>query len=184
MLRTLRGVGGPKALATIRAAQKDPNAKIQEAAFRSLCDWQTIEAAPDLLALAKGSSDAKQKILAMRGYINLIKAEGLTIAQRLAMCKEAAALAQRVEEKRLLLGSLGSIASTESLAMVLPYLDTPATKNEAAQAALSIGQEIVETSPAAVADAMQKITKATDNRGILRRVGPLLERARAKTGGK
>jgi hypothetical protein len=100
------------------------------------------------------------------------------------MCKEASALAQRDEEKRLLLGFLGSVPSTEALAMVLTYLDNRGTKNEAAQAALSIGQEIVEKSPAAVAEAMQKITKATDNRGILRRVDPLLERARAKAGGK
>ncbi|MBM3890756.1 MAG: hypothetical protein FJ388_16730, partial [Verrucomicrobia bacterium] len=184
LLRTLRGVGGPKALATVRDAQKDANADVQDAAFRSLCDWPTTEAAPDLLALAKGSPDAKQKILATRGYINLIKAEGLSVAQQLAMCKQAAALTERDEEKKLLLGSLGSVPSAEALAMVLPYLDNRGTKNEAAQAALSIGQQIVEQSPAAVADAMQKITKATDNRGILRRVEPLLERARAKAGKK
>jgi HEAT repeat protein len=184
LLRTLRGVGGARALAAVRAAQKDGNAEIQDAAFRSLCEWSTAEAAPDLLAIAKGSSDAKQRILATRGYIGLIKSEGTPVSQRLAMCREAAALAERPEEKKLLLGSLGGIASAESLAMAMTYLGNAATRNEAALAALAICGQILEKCPAAVAEAMEKVSKTTDNRGILRRVEPLLNEARAKAGKK
>ncbi|MBM3890287.1 MAG: hypothetical protein FJ388_14325, partial [Verrucomicrobia bacterium] len=131
LLRVLRVAGGAKAMEAVRAATKDSNADIQEAAFRSLCDWPTADAAPDLLALAKGSADAKRKILALRGYINLIKDKDLAPAKKLAMAKEANALIQRPDEKRLLLGALGSVPSAEALVMVLPQLDDAATKSEA-----------------------------------------------------
>ena len=185
LLRVLRVAGGAKALEAVRAATKDSNADIQEAAFRSLCDWLTADAAPDLLAFARDSADAKRKILALRGYINLIKDKDLAPARKLAMSKEANALIQRPDEKRLLLGSLGSVPSTEALAMVMPHLDDAATKNEAVLAAVSICEQIAKPHPAEVTAAIRKIRPAAgDNREVIRRLNVLATQLRSKAGGK
>jgi HEAT repeat protein len=185
LLRVLRVAGGAKALEAVRTATKDSNADIQEAAFRSLCDWPTADAAPDLLALAKSSTDAKRKILALRGYINLIKDKDLTPAKKLAMAREASALIQRPDEKRLLLGSLGSVPSAEALAMVMPHLDDAATKSEAVLAGVSICEQIAKSHPAEVNAAIRKLRPAAgEDRGVIRRLNTAASQLRGKAGSK
>jgi hypothetical protein len=185
LLRVLRVAGGAKAMEAVRAAIKGSNADIQEAAFRSLCDWPTADAAPDLLALAKGSAEPKRKILALRGYINLIKDKDLAPGKKLAMAREANALIQRPDEKRLLLGSLGSVPSAEALAMVLPHLDDAATKNEAVLAGVSICEQIAKSHPTEVSAAIRKLRPAAgEDRGVIRRLNTVASQLRGKASGK
>ena len=98
LLRILRSVVDAKSLQAIRAAMADANTEVQETATRLICDWSTVEAAPDLLALAKTSPNPTYKLLALRGYLRVSGDKDVTADQRLAMCKEAAALVQRDEE--------------------------------------------------------------------------------------
>jgi HEAT repeat protein len=182
LLRLLRVPGGPEALKAVRAATQDPNPQIQEAAFRSLSDWPGAEAAPDLLALAKTSTNTSRKIAALRGYIGLMRDESLSTEKKLAMAREAAALVERTEEKKLLLGVLGGVPAPEALALVVAHLDNPAIKNEASTAAIAISEKIVAQKPAEVADALTKVLQATDNRDLTRRAKQLLGQAKKSAG--
>lgn len=49
LLEVLGAVGGEKALASVRAGLKDPEAEVRDAAVRTLADWPDSAAAPDLL---------------------------------------------------------------------------------------------------------------------------------------
>ena len=51
---------------------------------------------------------------------------------------------QRNEEKKLLLGALGSLNSPAVIEMILPHLDNVATKAEAATAILGIAEKILK----------------------------------------
>jgi HEAT repeat protein len=178
LLRVLGVIGGTDALNAVRSAANDSNARVRAAAIRVLCAWKTADAAPDLLALAKGSQNSSQKTAALRGYISLVRDENLPTEEKLAMCKNAAVLIERNEEKKLLLGVLGTIPTAEALSMAMAHLDDPATRNEASFAAIAIGEKIVEQKPGEVADAMQKVMQATKNRNVTRRARAILNKAK------
>jgi len=178
LLQVLGVIGGPEALEAVRKAVNDTNNQVRAAAVRSLCGWKTADAAPDLLRLAGTSPDQAGKTAALRGYISLVRDESLSTAEKLAICKKAAGLIQRNEEKKLLLGVLGNVPSSEALAMAMAHLDDRATRLEASFAAVAISEKIVGQHPKEVRDALEKVLKATNNRGVTRRARQTLQKAR------
>ncbi len=176
LLRILGRVGGAKALETVRASIKDPNDSVRDIAVRILSDWPDAAAAADLAALAKSSDHPKSKVLALRGYIRLAGQPGVPAEQKLAMSKEALALAQRDEEKKLVLGVLGGVSNPASLAMVVPFLDYPAMKDEASAAAVAIGEKLAGRRPAEVAAAMKKVLQVSGNQDLKNRAAGILAR--------
>ena len=182
LLRILSTIGGPDALKAVRAAVDDPNAEVRAAAIRALGRWKGADAAPDLLRLAKTSPDPSGRIAALRGYIGLVRDESLSTENKLAMCKEAAAMIQRDEEKKLLLGVLGEVPAVEALSMAMAHLSNPATKDEAAFAAVAIGEKIFEQKPGEVADAVAKVMQVTGNKDVARRAKAILNKARKAAG--
>jgi hypothetical protein len=86
---------------------------------------------------------------------------GLPPEQQLEMCEEALRAAQRDEERRLVLDVLGGIPTTKAMSLVVPHLAQPALVEEAAAAALRIGEGIVQSEPGLVADAMRQVLKSS-----------------------
>ena len=175
LLRSLGQVGGSKALQAVRAATKDADADVQDAAVRALCDWPAVEAASDLADLAKTSANAKHKIFALRGYTRLISQSELPADKKLTMCKEAMTLATRDEERKLVLGALGGVPTTKALEMVMPYLENAAMKNEAGSAAVSIAEKLKGQS-AQVTDAMKKVVATVGNASVKKRAETVISR--------
>ena len=178
LLRIISTIGGANALKAVRAAVNDADAEVRATAIRALSGWKGADAAPDLLLLAKTSPDPAHRIAALRGYIGLVRDESLSTEKKLAMCKEAAALIQRDEEKKLLLGVLGEVPAVEALSMAMAHLDNPATKDEAAFAAVAISEKLIDQKPGAVAEALQKVMQASDNKDVIRRAKAILNKAR------
>ena len=178
LLRVLSVIGGTNALNAVREAAKDSNAQVSDAAIRVLCSWKTADAADDLLALAKNSPNQSHKTAALRGYINLARDENVPTEMKLKICRQAAVLAQRDEEKKLLLGALSTVPAIDALSMAMAYLDNAATKDEAAFAAVAIGEKIVDQKPGEVAEAIQKVLKATENRDVRKRGRAVLDKAK------
>ena len=178
LLRVLSVIGGTDALKAVREAAKDSNAQVSDAATRVLCSWKTADAAGDLLTLAMNSSNQSRKTAALRGYINLVRDDTLSTREKMSMCRQAAALIQRNEEKKLLLGVLSTIPSADALSMAMSHLDDPATTLEASFAAVAISEKIVGQKPGDVAEAMQKVLKATENRNVRRRGRAVLNKAK------
>jgi HEAT repeat protein len=182
LLRVLSVIGGTDALNAVRKAAKDSNAQVSDDAIRVLCSWKTADAAPDLLSLAKNSADRARKTAALRGYINLIRDNKLSTEEKLAMSREAFALTRRDEENKLWLGALSTVPAVEALSMAMEYLDNAATRDEAAFAAVAIGEQIANQKPREVIEAMQKVLKATNNRNVNRRGRMVLNKAKQATG--
>ena len=74
--------------------------------------------------------------------------------QQLAMCREATAVCQREEEKKLVLEILSGIRA-QSLSLVLPFLAQADVKQEAGSEAVAIAEKVVRQNPAVVAKAMR-----------------------------
>ena len=182
LLRLLRSVVDSTALQAIRAAMADTNKEVQDTATRLLCEWSTAEAAPDLLALAKTSPDATYKLLALRGYIRVSGDKEVPAAKRLDMCKEAAALVQRDDERKILLGVLASGADADSLALVAPHLDNAALQAEACLAAVAIAERLVKEQSAAVLPVMEKVVKVSKDEKLTARASAVQKLAAAAGG--
>ena len=177
LLELLGVVGGDKALQTVSAVAREGTERGQDAATRVLGEWMSPAAAPVLLDLAKTGSD-RYKVRALRGYIRLIRQFGsIPDAEKLAMCREAFAAAQRDDERRLALEAAQRVASRESLDMVLTHLDNPELKEAAGSAAVSIGERILNSERAAVAEAMKRVLQATGDTELANRAKAVLGRA-------
>ena len=177
-LEILGVMGGPTALESLGAAAKTADPQLQDAASRLLGGWMTADAAPVLLDVAKSAADAKYKTRALRGYLRIARQLKLPVPQQLAMCREATAICQRDEEKKLVLEILQRHPSVESLSLALPFLAQADVKQEAASTAVAIAAKMIDRDPAAVAKAMQEVLAAGDTAASAR-AQSLLDRARA-----
>lgn len=175
LVRALGITGGADALEAVRGAIKDADQDVQTVAIQVLGNWKGVEAAGDLLDLARNAPKPALKVVSLRSYINLIRLENVPVDQKLAMCREAAGLVERNEDKRLLLSVLDTAPSKETLAMAMSHLDNTAIQNEAGLAAVSIAEKIAANHPAEVSEAMQKAVKATRNRQITSRAQKILD---------
>lgn len=188
LLRVLAAVGGPNSLKAVRTLIDTGDSQVRSAAIRALGSWRTADAAPDLLALAK-AGDSAQKTLLLRNYLNLAVRGEMSVEQRLDMCKQAAGLVQRDEEKRLLLGTLGNIESPDAMNLILPYLSDANTRQEAGLAAVMLAQKLLRgRSPSPVAarlvEPLEKVAQATTNDDVAKRAQALLQQARKQSSTK
>jgi len=123
---------------------------------------------------ACGAADPAVKLLALRGAIRLVPQTDQAPAAKLAALAELGALVTRDDERKIVLAALGEIPTPEALALVMKDLGAPALKDEAAAAAVAIGEKIAPTHAAVVAEAMKKANAATDNKQLKRRIGALI----------
>ena len=177
LLRALRVAGGPDAVKAVRRAVDDANKEVHATAVRVLSEWTSADAAPVLLDLAKNSSEPVDKLLALRGYLGIALQKNVAAQDKLAICRQAAPIIQREEEKRMLLGSLGSVASGESLDLIVPYLDDSSVKAEAVVAVMAIAEKRQKNQYAGAAKAaLEKVVKvAADDPAVRKRAEELLK---------
>jgi hypothetical protein len=177
LLDLLGVVGGPKALEGVARAARDDDEEVQGGATRVLGEWMSADAAPVLLELAENSPSKKFQIRALRGYIRIARQLNLTTDQRIAMCREAMQVADRNEEKRLVLETLGRTASADALALATAHLDDPGLKEAAGAAAVSISGRIVGSHASAVKEAMTQVLEATAAKETKEQAEAVLDKA-------
>ena len=178
LIELLGSVGGARALEGVSAAAEDADQDLQDAATQVLGEWMSAEAAPVLLHLAETLHNDKFKTRALRGYIRILRQMNLPGDEKLAMCEAAFGAARRDEERRLVLAALGRIPSAKAISMIVPHLANPALAEDAAAAALAVGETIIQTDPRVVADAMQQVLNSRTSDGTTTQAKLLLESAR------
>jgi HEAT repeat protein len=188
LLRVLSGIGGTNSLKAVRAAVDDSDARVHTAAIRALSSWQNADAAPILLILASKADNPSDKTLCLRGFLGFASRGDLPANSRLSMCRQAAGLVERDDEKKLLLGALGSINSPNALAMITPYMDDPATREEASTATVAIAERLLKGRNASrvaakLIEPLEKAAQATANSDLAGRAKALLRQAK-KQGGR
>ena len=142
VLRVLGKVGGGKALAAVRAALKDKETKIYETALRSLAGWPDPSAAGELMNLVKTAPKPNYRILAFRGYCHAADLRAKqSPPEALKMLDQAMAAAPRIDEKKLVLGSIGNIRHVAALGAAVKNLADDTLKAEAAAAVKKIARD-------------------------------------------
>ncbi len=177
LLEQLGAMGGPDALQCLADCAKDSSPDTQDAATRILGTWIGSDVGPVLLDLARTIENNKYKIRVLRGYIRIASQFGLPHEDKMTMCKNALAVAQRDGERALVLTVLERNPSAISLGMAVTLLDNPTLKNRAAKVALSISQRLIEEEPKPVAAAMRKVLDAPVGAKLKKQAKAYLERA-------
>ena len=177
LLRTLRVTGGPDAVKAIRGAVDHSDKDVHMMAVRVLSEWTSTDASSVLLELAKNSREPVEKLLTLRGYIGIALQKNVAAQDKLTICRQAAPIISREEEKRMLLGAIRSVASAESLDLIISYLDDPSVKAEAVVVVMAIAEKRPKNLYTGVAKAaLEKVVKvAVDDPAIRKRAEELLK---------
>lgn len=142
LLRLLGATGSPKALELIRTAAASSDADARQTGLRALCDWPNMDAMPDVMELAKTSSDATIKMLAIRGAVRLLTQNPGDAAGLLASYTELTQSAASADEKRAILSGLSQVHNTGALTLALRQTADESIKAEAIQAAVAIAKSL------------------------------------------
>jgi hypothetical protein len=155
-----------------------------------LAEWPTIDAARDLLGLARNAANDSDKLVCLRGALGAAANAKLPVAERLDVCKQASALIQRDDERRLLLGALSEIGKPEAMTMALALADTATIREEAYAAAVSAADRINKERTATKADrtkaieVLDKVAAAATNVRTKDRAAAAKKEIEAKLAGK
>jgi HEAT repeat protein len=180
LLRVLGAVGGGKALQAVKDAVPDKDADVQTTAIRTLGEWKNADAADALLAIAKTTQKNSDKVLSLRNYLKIAGSQDVAAAQKLAMCRQAEPIIQRIEEKKMLLGVLGGAGNAEAVKMIAPYLDNDTIKEEACAAVGVAVDKLTKKGAnpqpaAALSDILKKVVATTGNQALKQKLQPMIK---------
>ncbi|MBV9470300.1 MAG: HEAT repeat domain-containing protein, partial [Abitibacteriaceae bacterium] len=176
LLSLLGKVGGAAALDTVRAATRDTNADVQDAAVHTLADWSDPSAAPELLQMARTADKPNFQIIALRGYVRLANVGNRPAGEKIKMYQDSLDLAKRPDEKKLVLGELANLNSMDALNLVQTYLTDDAVKEEAASAAVRIGKNMGDSVGTDVKPVMEKVIATSKNGDVVKQANEVLNK--------
>lgn len=160
-IRILAALGDAGALPALRAAAGDPDDNVALCALEQLGQWPDPAPAPDLLAVVESGASPRRRAAAFASAARLAGAAAAgarrpdtVVADWFQRLRKAA---QHAGDKRIVLAGLGRFASPEGLRLLVPYLDDPEVRTEAAWAVVGVSAEM--NSPAdreVLRDALRK----------------------------
>jgi HEAT repeat protein len=177
MLQVSPTVGGDAVLNAIKSLLDDPNPTVQEAAVRAFSDWGDAAAAPDVLNLARTSTNQTYQVLALRGLDRMLRQKGRSNDDKIKLYSEALSIAKRDEEKRLLISGLGEIREPAALTLVQPYLADANLKEDAASSATRIAKDWNADRLKDARPTLEQVVKVTQNNDTKRDAQRALDRA-------
>lgn len=177
LMERLLDISGEKALETVVSMARSDDEAMTDAATRILGNWISADAAPELYELAKDLDDNRYKIRALRGYIRIARQLNPSEAERMQICRNALAIADRVDEKKLVLEVLRRYPSAAALEIAASATSDDEIREEACQTAIAIAEKVIDSKKDVVADAMQQVLDRTKNPGRSSKARSLLNRA-------
>jgi len=143
LLNIMGKLGNDIALAPLRSALQDNNPKISEAALRALADWPTAAPMEDMLKVASNDADVTRRVLALRGYIRMVGLKSdRSAADTAGLLGQAMTIADRLEEKKMILGVLPNYPCPSSLALAQSCLQEKDLAAEAENAVKKIEESL------------------------------------------
>lgn len=142
LLETISEVGGSKALQILADAAKSDSPGLQDNSSRLLGKWNSVDAAPVLLDLAKTAPAEKYRIRALRGYIGIARKFPMPEQQRVKMCQQAMETSSRTAEQQLVLDVLKIHPSQAGLNLANKAKQTPELKEQATATAQAIAAKL------------------------------------------
>lgn len=179
LLMTLGGLGHELALPILRSSLQDKSSDIRYTAIKALSIWPNAAAAAmDLLKVVRSTNNRTHRVLALRGYINLIDTAELPAGQKLEHYQLAMQLAHQDAQRKKVLSVLSELDTLEAFRMATSRLDNPSLKNEAALAACVIAKKIYTTKGYQIKADLEKIAEADAGESTTQQAQQIIENIR------
>lgn len=168
LLRLLGKTGASQALLRVRAALKDSNSAMKDAAVQALADWPGAGASDDLLEVMASAQNQAHKELALKGYLRMA-----TIADNPAeMYLNALKQVKGIDDKKAVMEGLGlSSEAPEALDLTLGYLDDKALQAAAGIAAIRIAYRLRQRDEQRARSALKQVLAKVDHPDVRKRAG-------------
>lgn len=166
LLRLLGKTGASQALVRVRAAWKDSDSAMKDAAVQALADWPDAGASDDLLEVMTNAQNQAHKERALEGYLRMA-----TIADNPAeMYLQALKQVKGVDDKKAVMEGLGlSSEAPEALDLTLGYLDDKALQAAAGIAALRIAYRLRSRDEQRARSALKQVLTKVDHPDVQKR---------------
>ena len=139
LLPVLGRVGGDPALKKIQEALASRNDEVRAAGVRALCNWPDASVADQLAALAKEDQDRGVRVSALRAYIRVVSLDSDRPDKRtLEMLQWAFGVAERPEEKNLIIDRVSTVRTMETLRWLVRLLDNETVAQEACRSIVDL----------------------------------------------
>ncbi len=143
LLRVLGKIGEDRSLLLVRGALADAHPVVHDAAARAVAGWPTAVARDDALRIARSSGSLVHRVLALEGFVRMVALERYRAPEgAVASLREALTLAERPEERRLVVSVLPLFACPDGLALAEELSGFPDIGNEARVAAEAVRKEL------------------------------------------
>jgi len=175
MIRILGRNGDEQALAVVRDALRSSNEDLKDAAVRSLAGWPNDLATKDLWPLAQEAPLDTHRILAFRAYTERIaKNDRLSLEEKAELLEDAMDAAPRSDEKRIVLGYLGSLIHAKALRLAASCLREEELLEEAGVACVNILRSSLTEDPEASAEILKTVMDGAKNEDTLKKARELM----------
>jgi hypothetical protein len=180
LLDLLKEIGGSAAVAALERYAWNDDESLKDKATEIFGSWRSPEenelVAAVCLTLARKAIDPKYKNRGLRGYIRLPRQYGsIPEDRKIEMVREYLTIAERKDDKRLVLDVFSRNPSEKMLGSVLQYLDDPDMKDKAVESAIIIGEMLPFSSPATT-EAMKKAAEAAENETLKFRAKTVIDK--------
>ncbi len=143
ILKTLSQLGQANGLEVIRKATDSQDEGLRTEAIRALAQWPTPAPQALLLSIAQTPGKLTQRVLALRGFVDMAAMKAKDQPQQAVKdLTKAVTAAQRVEEKRYILGALSQCACVEALTLAQTLEQDTALETEAQMAQVKVCQSL------------------------------------------
>ena len=177
LLMVLGRIGEDNSFLAVYMGVKDEEAKVKEAEIKALSEWPNSRPADALLEVAQNASEAKQRVLALRGYVKLASLDAKTHPDKtVARFRKAMALAAGVSEQRLVLAGIGSVSETAALNLAVEYIQDASLALEAQAATVRIAAAVAGDNPQAAKAALAKVLAVSKNEMIRRQAQTVVDK--------
>ena len=172
LLTLLGRLGGTTARDEIRKALRSREPQEFAAGLNALSSWPDGTVAEDLLQIAKTTQSDAHRIRAVRSLARVaVLGTQRPESEKFRLLSEAMQLAQRDDERNLILQRASAARTFDSLALAMKHLDDPKFKKNALKTALNLAsrEEIRSQHPQEVDSYMRRVIAATDDPKLLDR---------------
>ena len=166
LLGQLTSLGGPTALETVVAAAKSNDDALQDAATRLLGKWQTADAAPAMLDLAKTLKSDKYQIRALRGYVRIARQLNMTPEQRMAVCRNTLSIAKRSDDKMLIFEVVKRYPTPDGLVLAASLLGDKDLQQQACSTIVLIAGRVAMATPEQTEKALLQVLEVSTDAAL------------------
>lgn len=178
LMRICGRLGGAQAIELLARGVEDPEETVREMAVRAMAQSPDLRAAEQLLKIARTAAKEEDKLLALRGYIRLMRYVERPPEKMLWMYIQVLDLATRGEEKKLALAGLGDIKNLGAMTLAMEHLDNKELRPTAETTVCRVGRHLYEEHPAEVVRAMGRVLSVTENEQTAKEAQRILDLAK------